>query len=105
MRSVGKVDHVVRPKVGLRVRWVCNQDDKGMGDKDDEDGAMAADDDEVPDEEFGNRKVKKVQDPKEPSKEEKLEHEMTHLPHRSGAGTASGGEGSRCRTVKVPRSP
>jgi hypothetical protein len=69
--------------VGLRVRWVCNQDDKGTGDKDDEDGAMAADDDEVPDEEFGTRKVKKVQDPKEPSKEEKLEHEMTHLPYRS----------------------
>ncbi len=44
---------------------------------------MAADDDEVPDEEFGTREVKKVQDPKEPSKEEKLEHEMTHLPYRS----------------------
>ena len=33
--------------------------------------------------EHGSRKVQKVQDPREPSKEERLEHEMTHLPFRS----------------------
>ena len=33
--------------------------------------------------EGGARKVKKVQDPREPTKEERVEHELTHLPYRS----------------------
>ena len=33
--------------------------------------------------ENGSRTVKKVQDPREPSKEERAQHEMTHLPYSS----------------------
>ena len=35
------------------------------------------------DRENGSRTVKKVQDPREPSKEQRAQHEMTHLPYRS----------------------
>jgi len=52
------------------VRWV-NAGDAG------DDGA------ELVGEEFGERKVKKLQNPKEPTKEEREEHEKTHLPFRS----------------------
>ena len=34
-------------------------------------------------EEFGNRKVVRKHDPRQPSQQEKEEHEMTHLPFRS----------------------
>ena len=34
-------------------------------------------------EEFGNRKVMRKHDPRQPSQQEKEEHEMTHLPFRS----------------------
>ena len=34
-------------------------------------------------EEFGNRKVVRKHDPRQPSQQEKGEHEMTHLPFRS----------------------
>ena len=34
-------------------------------------------------EEFGNRKVVRKHDPRQPSQQEKEEHEMTHLPYRS----------------------
>ena len=34
-------------------------------------------------EEFGNRKVVRIHDPRQPSQQEKEEHEMTHLPFRS----------------------
>ena len=40
---------------------------------------------EEPDEweEFGNRKVVRKHDPRQPSQQEKEEHEMTHIPFRS----------------------
>ena len=34
-------------------------------------------------EEFGNRKAVRKHDPRQPSQQEKEEHEMTHLPFRS----------------------
>ena len=71
--------NVVRPMCDseVRVKWVCGQEDGiGGGEKETE---MELED-EV---ENGSRKVKKVQDPREPSEEERIEHEMTHLPYRS----------------------
>ena len=60
--------NVVRP-TEWKVKWVCGQGDEGK--------------DEEQKEEFGMRQVKKVQDPRMPTKEEQEEHEKTHLPFRS----------------------
>ena len=68
------VGHSVRPSdKRMRVRWVCGQEDE---DDDVEEG---------PEEEaeHGARTTKKVQDPREPFKEERDEHEKSHLPYRS----------------------
>ena len=46
-------------------------------------GEQGLEADESEEEESGQRKVIKLNDPKEPSEQEKKEHEMTHLPFRS----------------------
>ena len=43
-------------------------------------------------EEFGNRKVVRKHDPRQPSLQEKEEHEMTHLPFRSWCTHCIGGK-------------
>ena len=53
----------------MNAKWVCA----------DEDEAQVMEDDD----EFGQRKVKKLPDPKAPTKDEREEHEKTHLPYRS----------------------
>ena len=71
-RDVRGAKHVIRPKVGEKVwtvKWVCAEEDE-----------VNVEDEE---EEFGQRKVKKIQDPKAPTKEEREEHEKTHLPFRN----------------------
>ena len=53
----------------------------------------------IVEEEFGQRKVKKIQDPKAPTKEEREEHEKPICLFGAGASTASD-EGSNYRTAK-----
>ena len=68
------VDHLVRPSGDSKevvARWVCGQEEEGI---------EVYPEDET---ENGSRTVKKVQDPREPSKEERVQHGMTHLPYRS----------------------
>ena len=80
-RSIQGAKHVVRPKVediSCKVRWVCADVDE-LKVKNDEVELKVNNDEE----EFGQRKVKKIQDPKAPTKEEREEHEKTHLPFRS----------------------
>ena len=65
------VGHSVRPRdERIKVRWVCGQED------DIDEGAEE-------EAEHGSRTMKKVQDPREPSKEEREEHDKSHLPYRS----------------------
>ena len=69
------VDHIVRPNGDSKevvARWVCGQEE--------EESVEVEMEDET---ENGSRTVKKVQDPRDPSKEERAQHEMTHLPYRS----------------------
>ena len=72
--STVDTNHVVRPmgEVEWKLRWVCSDEEV----KDEVET-------QIEDEEFGNRTVKKVLDPKEPTKEEREEHEKTHLPFRN----------------------
>ena len=53
-------------------------------------------------EEYGLRKMERKQDPREPSAEERLEHEKTHLPFRSWCRHCVGGRGKEeaCREGK-----
>ena len=53
-------------------------------------------------EEYGSRKMIKRQDPREPSKEEKEEHETTHIPFQSWCRNCVKGRGKEeaCRDVK-----
>ena len=75
MKSIDReTNHVVRPdERRWNVRWVNAGD---AADEDDED-------ENVVDEDFCKTKVKKLQNPKDPTKEEREEHEKTHLPFRS----------------------
>jgi hypothetical protein len=63
---------ILRPQV-YRAKWVCA----------DEAEAQEMDEDLDEDLESGQRKVKKLPDPKAPTADEKEEHEKTHLPYRS----------------------
>ena len=79
---------VVRPssEAGeVKVRWGCGQEG---GDK----VIEVEPEDEI---ENGSRKVKKVQGPREPSEEERIEHEMTHLPYRNWCRHCVRGRGKR----------
>ena len=69
MKRTLNTQNVVRPSGVWKVKWVCGQEDV---EKDEEDK-----------EEFGMRQMKRVQDPRTPSKEEREDHEKTHLPFRS----------------------
>ena len=62
------VDHIVRPN-GDMARWVCGHEEEESIEEEMEDET-----------ENGSTTLKKVQDPREPSKEERAQHEMTHLP-------------------------
>ena len=89
------VDHIVRPNGDSKevvARWVCGQEE--------EESVEVEMEDET---ENGSRTVKKVQDPREPSKEERVQHEMTHLLHRSWRKHCLRGRGSKCRTKEVLR--
>ena len=89
------VDHIVRRNSGSKevvARWECGQEE--------EESIEVELEDET---ENGSRTVKKVQDPREPSKEERVQHEMTHLLHRSWCKHCLRGRGSRCRTKEVLR--
>ena len=85
--SIDKIDmeHVVRPaenEVVRIVKWVCQNDgdQRQEGEKTRKVEVVVDDEDE---EQFGSRKTKKLTDPKEPTKEEREEHERTHLPFRN----------------------
>ena len=52
-------------------------------------------------EEFGNRKVVRKHDPRQPSQREKEEHEMTHLPFRSWCRHCIMGKRTRRRLSQV----
>ena len=72
----------MRPDCGekrWRVKWVNGGDAEGLKPEDDAVEIEA----QTRDEEFGKRATQRLQDPKEPSKEEREEHEKTHLPYRS----------------------
>ena len=69
-----RVGHVVGPNVDGeedKARWVCGQED---------DSVEIEMEDEI---ERGSRTVKKVQNPREPTEEERAQHEMAHLLYRS----------------------
>ena len=86
------VYHIVRPNGDSKevvARWVCGQEE--------EESVEVEMEDET---ENGSRTVKKVQDPRDPSKEERAQHEMTHLPYRSWCRHCVRGRG---KTDAAPR--
>ena len=85
----GESVHVVRPKRKLRFWQDAEQKVAVDGISDDE-------------EECGERAVAKVQDPAEPSAEERRAHSMTHLPFRSWCRHCVRGRGKEepCRKIE-----
>ena len=66
------MDHIVRPNSDSKeavARWVCGQEEEESVEVESENKT-----------ENGSRTVKKVRDPREPSQEERAQHEMTRLP-------------------------
>ena len=63
--------HLVRNGEEVKARWVCGQEEESI------------EVEPVDETENGSRTLKKVQDLRQPSKEERAMHEMTHLPPRS----------------------
>ena len=104
--------HFIRPKKARkRVRfWLDEEQAEEVGGiSDDEDGhepILGGDQDA--EEEYGERKPQRVQDPKPPTKEERKEHEMTHMPFRSWCRHCVRGRGKEepCRAAgEEPREP
>ena len=60
---------------------------------DDDEEHEGLDDPEAQEEEFGSRNTVHTHDPRQPSEQKRIEHEMTHLPCRSWCGHCIKGRG------------